>query len=173
MVRCGDPTCHSQHTYQCVCVSTRLRVHPPDILGTRTVVHYGLFERCELQVIRIPGGGSSGHIDYTSYSCRPFPQRKLDGCEDEFRNVCALWSSAAYVAVISAALGVTAALGLIFGVTTRSRRRRVWKAVVALVGWHGEWKVMSALRNLNGSKPNIFSHVRGCDFRLDHAPIPA
>ena len=137
-------------------------MHPPDLLGTRTVIHYGLFERCELQQVHIPGGGPNGRIDYSNYSCRAFPQRKLDACDDENRNFCLLWSSAAYIAVVSAFVGGTAALGLVFGVTTHSRRRRVWRAVVVLVGWHGRniaFRHRVAALNASNIQPSLRSSL--------------
>ena len=69
---------------------------------------------------------------------------------------CAEWTSAGYSAQLGIGFGVLALLALLFGVSTHSRRRRVWKAVAGLV-------------TLNGASPLPFYH----DTRLAACPIPS
>ncbi|EGO25752.1 hypothetical protein SERLADRAFT_388174, partial [Serpula lacrymans var. lacrymans S7.9] len=66
-------------------------------------------ERCERQVVKIPGPGNGG-FEYTDYECRPFPRSVSDSCDDENRFFCAAWTSAQY----STELGIGfAALALV------------------------------------------------------------
>lgn len=118
--------------------SHRLYSHPPDIFHTQTVVKFGLLERCDSQVIDFPGPGNNGRIKYSDYRCRPFPTRKDDDCEESNRDFCTLWWTAGYAAETSVVFGGVAALGIIIGLSTRSRRRRMWKAIAGLEVFHGK-----------------------------------
>ncbi|THH19973.1 hypothetical protein EW146_g1297 [Bondarzewia mesenterica] len=100
----------------------------------KVTVRYGLMERCERQVIEIPG--SDGKLAYTDYQCRPFPASVTDHCEKENRAFCTEWTTAGYVGELGIWVGAMALLSLIFGVSTHSRRRRIWKAVAGLVALH-------------------------------------
>jgi len=120
-----------------------LYAHPPDIFGTKTVIRYGLLERCERDVIDFPGPGEKGRIRYTEYTCRPFPSRKEDRCEDSNRYFCTMWWTAGYAAELGIVFGAAALLAVLIGVSTRSRRRRVWRAVVGLQALHGGFKIVA------------------------------
>ncbi|TFY62245.1 hypothetical protein EVG20_g6777 [Dentipellis fragilis] len=115
----------------------RLIVKGSDTIHTRITVRYGLTERCERTIIEIPGPSTGGKIAYTDYQCRPFPSSVTDRCEKGNRGFCTAWSSAGYLAELSVTFGAAALLSLIFGVSTHSRRRRIWKAVAVLVTAHG------------------------------------
>jgi len=120
-----------------------LYVHSPDIFHTSVTVRYGLLERCERQTLDFPGPGERGRIRYTDYSCRPFPDRKKDVCEEDNRAFCMLWWTAGYAAELSVVFGAAALLGIIVGVSTRSRRRRVWRAVAGLETLHAAFKIVA------------------------------
>jgi hypothetical protein len=104
-----------------------------ELLYARTIVRYGLSKRCERQVLRIPTGDGDFENIYTDYKCRDFPKSVSDQCDEENRLFCAEWTSAGYSAQLGVGFGVVALLALLFGVSTHSRRRRVWKAVAGLV----------------------------------------
>ncbi len=118
--------------------SRRLVVHDADIIHKAVVVEYGLSRRCELKVVEIPSG-DGGHITYTNYDCRPFPLRVTDGCEKENKQFCVIWGTASYFANLGVGFAVVACLAIGFGVSTHSRRRRIWKSVSVLVALHGEF----------------------------------
>ncbi|KAH9859051.1 hypothetical protein C2E23DRAFT_855716 [Lenzites betulinus] len=112
-----------------------LVVHGDDILHKSVVVEYGLDRRCELKVIEIPSG-NGGHISYTNYECRPFPMRVTDGCEKENKQFCMVWGTASYFVNLGIGFAIVACLAIGFGVSTHSRRRRIWKSVSVLVALH-------------------------------------
>lgn len=101
------------------------------------IVRYGLLERCERQTITFPAPGNGSKIGYTQFNCRPFPSRQIDSCEHNNRSFCSLWWTAGYSAELGIVFGAAAAFALVVGVTTGSRRRRVWRAVAGLVALHG------------------------------------
>lgn len=47
-----------------------------------------------------------------------------------------LWTTAGYSAELSVVFGASALVGILAGVSTRSRRRRVWRACAALQSLH-------------------------------------
>lgn len=95
-------------------------------------------ERCERSVISIPGS-NHGRLEYTDYECRPFPLSVKDKCDDENRLFCAVWSSARYFTELGIGFAAMALVALLIGVSTHSRRRRVWRAVAGLVILHGKF----------------------------------
>jgi hypothetical protein len=111
-------------------------VQTPEILRTKITITYGLSQRCERTITNIPGRDNS-KWEYTDYECRNFPAKVMDGCEDENEGFCSAWTSASYfeeLAIWSAAASLVA---ILFGVSTHSRRRRIWRAVAGLVFLHG------------------------------------
>jgi len=104
-----------------------------EFLHTKSIVHYGLMQRCERQVMRIPDPDGDWQEVYTDFKCRDFPKRVSDSCEKENRLFCVEWTSAGYLAQMAVGFGVMALFSLLIGVSTHSRRRRVWKAVAGLV----------------------------------------
>lgn len=96
-------------------------------------------KRCERQVVEIPGMPDGSKLAYTDYQCRPFPLRVEDHCEKENKTACVMWSTAGYLSELSAGFGVVACVAILFGVSTHSRRRRIWRAVAWLVAFHGTW----------------------------------
>ena len=64
--------------------------------------------------------------------------RVQDGCEDENKAFCMIWSTAGYFSELGIGFGAVSCLAILFGVTTHSRRRRIWKSVSALVSLHGQ-----------------------------------
>lgn len=113
-------------------------MHTPDIFHTKTIIRYGLLERCERTVISIPSPNGGGQISYTDYSCRPFPRRQEDMCEKGYEKFCTLWWTAGYSAELSVVFGAATLVGILVGVSTRSRRRRVWRACAGLETLHCE-----------------------------------
>ena len=61
--------------------------------------------------------------------------------EEENRNFCVLWTTAGYLAELGAGFAVVSCLALVFGVSTRARRRRIWEAVAVLVAMHGKHRL--------------------------------
>jgi len=104
-----------------------------ELLYNRTIVRYGLLRRCERQVLRVPDPSGDWQNIYTDFKCRDFPKSVSDHCDEENRLFCAEWTSAGYSAQLGIGFGILALLALIFGVSTHSRRRRVWIAVAGLV----------------------------------------
>lgn len=108
-----------------------------EFLYTRFVVKYGLMQRCERQVLKVPDGSDDWQYVYTAFKCRDFPKSVSDRCEKENRLFCVGWTSAGYLAHLAVGFGIMALLALLIGVSTHSRRRRVWKAVAGLVTLNG------------------------------------
>jgi hypothetical protein len=94
-------------------------------------------KRCERQVLKIPDGSGDWQIVYTDFKCRDFPKSVSDRCEKENHLFCVEWASAGYLAQLAVGFGVMALLAILIGVSTHSRRRRVWKAVASLVTLNG------------------------------------
>lgn len=78
-------------------------------------------------------------MTYSNYECRAFPTRVQDNCEKENKKFCMIWGTATYFSELGIGFAVVACLAIAFGVTTRSRRRRIWKSASVLVALHGEW----------------------------------
>ncbi|TFK44696.1 hypothetical protein BDQ12DRAFT_730724 [Crucibulum laeve] len=108
-----------------------LVVRYPEVLHTKITVQFGLNQRCERTITEIPGG--NGKITYRDYECRDFPKSVTDHCEDENSQFCAAWTSAGYLDFIAIGFAVISLVTIIFGVSTHSRRRRIWRAVAGLV----------------------------------------
>jgi hypothetical protein len=104
-----------------------------ELPNTTITVWYGLHKRCELDVVDMPAPSGDGRIVYTDYTCRVFPLRVTDECDKGNRFFCAAWTSARYVSEIGVGFAVMALVALAIGVSTHSRRRRVWRAVAGLV----------------------------------------
>ena len=107
------------------------------IIHDKVIVEYGLNRRCETKVMEIPGP-SGGTLTYTNYECRPFPMRVQDACEKQNKKFCMIWGTASYFGELGIGFAVVACLAIMFGVTTHSRRRRIWKSASVLVALHGE-----------------------------------
>jgi len=113
-------------------VSTRspewliIRYH--EILYTEHIVSYGLTERCELTISELPG-----NVAYRNYACRKFPASVTDGCQKDNKAFCAAWTSAGYLDQIAIGFAAISLVAISFGVSTHSRRRRIWRAVAGLL----------------------------------------
>lgn len=114
-----------------------------EFLYTRINVRYGLMKRCERQVVRIPDSDGDWQFVYTAFKCRDFPKSVSDRCEKENRLFCVEWTSAGYLAQLAVGFGTMALFALLIGVSTHSRRRRVWKAVAGLVTLNGAWPIFA------------------------------
>jgi len=101
------------------------------ILNARYEAKYGLSKVCERLVIDFPGGGSSTR---KNFECRKFPDK--ENCDDENRFFCAAWTSAGYAVELAIGFGALTLVTIVVGVTTHSRRRRIWRAVAGLVVFH-------------------------------------
>jgi len=119
-----------------------LIVHSPEILGTKITVTYGLAERCEQQITRIPGS-NGGNFEYSNLQCRAFPAKAEDRCDEENRGFCIAWTSARYVVELAIWCSALSLCTIIFGVSTHSRRRRIWRAVAGLVLLHALFQIVA------------------------------
>ncbi|KAI0949299.1 hypothetical protein AcW1_008953 [Taiwanofungus camphoratus] len=118
-----------------------LVVNNPEVFHSRVTVQYGLTKRCDRQVVVVPGLPDGSRLAYTDYKCRPFPNRVTDNCEKENKVFCMVWSTAGYFSELGAGCAVVACLALLFGVSTHSRRRRIWRAVAGLTALHVVFQV--------------------------------
>jgi len=100
----------------------------PDILSIRTTVYYGFIERCEKT--EFPDRDST-------LDCREFPIKDADGCDRRYGSFCTLWSTASYVSYLAIGFGAVTCVAIVFGVSTHSRRKRIWKAIAVLIALHG------------------------------------
>jgi hypothetical protein len=66
-----------------------------------------------------------------------------DGCEENHSGFCAAWTSAGYAVELSIALAVLALFAILIGLSTGSRRRRIWRAVAGLVGLHAAMQIVA------------------------------
>jgi hypothetical protein len=110
------------------------------VLHSTLTVEYGLMRSCEYQAIKLPVGGGS-KIEYSDYRCRSFPGRTKDGCEKGHQEFCVKWTTAGYLSELASGFGAVSCLAIVFGVTTHSRRRRIWRMVATLVALHGAFSV--------------------------------
>ncbi|KAG2015551.1 hypothetical protein CC2G_008812 [Coprinopsis cinerea AmutBmut pab1-1] len=102
-------------------------------LYTTITDSYGLHRTCELTITQVPGPGEGdGKITYRNNECRPFPNKVKDDCDGKNQGFCAVWTGAAYVDYVSVGFGALALLSILFGMSTRSRRMRVWRALAGL-----------------------------------------
>jgi len=113
------------------------------IFHSKVNVAYGLQQRCERQVVVVPGLPDGSRLAYTDYKCRSFPNRALDRCDKENKVFCMVWSTAGYFSELGAGFAIVALLTLLFGVSTHSRRRRIWRAVAALVALHVTFQIIT------------------------------
>ena len=115
----------------------RLVVHYEEILYTKVTVKFGLYERCQLTVSEIPSGTGKGKISYENYECRHFPGSVTDKCEKENKTFCGAWISAGYIDELAIGFASVSLIAILFGVSTHSRRRRIWRAVFGLLLFQG------------------------------------
>jgi len=120
-----------------------LVVKSPEILRTTVTSYYGLLERCDWTVTRIPSRSGSGQFEYTDYSCRKFPTAEEDSCNERNHDFCVAWTTAAYVSEVAIGFGAVTLLAIMIGVTTYSWRRRMWKVVATLVLLHALLQVVT------------------------------
>ena len=89
--------------------------------------------------------------DRTTTECRPFPTKDSDACDRAYRSFCTLWSTASYFSYLAIGFGAVTCAAIVFGVSTHSRRKRIWKVVAATIGLHGTfdpvhtWKTLLTL----------------------------
>ncbi|KAF7315654.1 hypothetical protein MIND_00080900 [Mycena indigotica] len=104
-----------------------------DAINSIFEAKYGLSTVCTRLEVKLPGGDRSRYEDE---ECRPFPTRKDDGCDDDNQSFCAMWASARYATEVAIGFGALALVAIAIGVSTHSRRRRIWKAAAGLVTIH-------------------------------------
>jgi len=104
-----------------------------DTLGSSYEAMYGLTRTCARLVVNLPGRGSP---HFKNFECRLFPTRDEDACDGENRSFCAAWTSAGYMVELSIGFGALALVAIAIGVSTHSRRRRIWRAAAGLVVIH-------------------------------------
>ena len=116
------------------------------IIHDKVIVEYGLNRRCETSYIQLPSPDGSKRT-FVGYDCRPFPMREADGCDKGNKKFCMIWGTAGYFGELGIGFAIVACLAILFGVTTHSRRRRIWKSASVLVALHGEWSKSSVLKS--------------------------
>lgn len=72
-----------------------------------------------------------------STECRPFPTKDSDACDRTYRSFCTLWSTASYFSYLAIGFGAVTCAAIVFGVSTHSRRKRIWKVLAATIAFHG------------------------------------
>jgi len=100
----------------------------PKVFDVQTTIYYGFTERCQRS--EFPDGD-------ISLKCRLFPTKDSDACDQTYRSFCTLWSTASYISYLAIGFGAVACTAIIFGVSTHSRRKRIWKVVAVLIALHG------------------------------------
>jgi hypothetical protein len=145
-----------RHSSQPPPPTTRFTDPGREFLYSRTDVRYGLMKRCERQVMRVPDPSSGSDDDwqqvFTEWKCRDFPKSVSDRCDKENRLICAEWTSAGYLEHLAVGFGFIALLALLIGVSTHSRRRRVWKAVAGLVTLNGAFVFWNPPPNIESAR---------------------
>ena len=109
-------------------LSIRIVATLPEVFNVRTTVYYGFAERCE--ETELPDHD-------LVLECRPFPIKDSDACDRTYRSFCTLWFTASYASYLAIGFGAVTCVAIVFGVSTHSRRKRVWKVVAALIALHG------------------------------------
>jgi len=113
-------------------------IHKPEVIdGVKTTIRYGLMERCQRKVVE------DGRLKYVDYKCRPFPMRVMDRCEQENRHFCTAFTSARYATELGIGFASVALVALLIGVSTHSRRQRIWRAVAGLVALHATFQLIA------------------------------
>ncbi|KAJ7462314.1 hypothetical protein B0H11DRAFT_2055066 [Mycena galericulata] len=100
---------------------------------------YGLSTVCERLVINLPGRGSPR---FEEFECRKFPDREKDDCKDN-QFFCAAWTSAGYAVGLAIGFGALSLVTILIGVSTHSRRRRIWRAVAGFVILHSLFQLVA------------------------------
>jgi len=111
--------------------------NPQVVKGVKETIRYGLMERCHRKVVE------DGRLKYVDYKCRPFPLRVKDRCEEENRYFCTAFTSARYATELGMGFAAMALVALLIGVSTHSRRRRIWRAVAGLVALHATFQLVA------------------------------
>lgn len=109
----------------------------PEVLHTRITTRYGLSKLCEIKRVDLPSTGGDGTGKYVEKSCRRFPLRQQDKCETDNSGFCAAWTSAGYAIELGIGFSALGVVAILFGVSTGSRRRRIWRAIAGLVAIQG------------------------------------
>ena len=98
--------------------------------------------------------------------------RVQDGCEDDNKAFCMIWSTAGYFGELGIGFGAVSCLAILFGVTTHSRRRRIWKSASVLVALHGESMIPPGRPSHDSSTPPIVrSPLPNHCVQCRHAPV--
>lgn len=98
--------------------------------GEQVTTRFGLLERCERRIVW------EGRNRWVDHSCRSFPMRVQDHCDEENKHFCVAFTSARYATELGTGFSAMALVALLIGVSTHSRRRRIWRAVAGLVALH-------------------------------------
>ncbi|KAF9049738.1 hypothetical protein BJ165DRAFT_943325 [Panaeolus papilionaceus] len=106
-----------------------------EVLKTKITTYYGLRQTCSLTLSEIPGpgGDENDKITYRKYDCRPFPNKVKDHCEQENKAFCAAWTSATYLQELAIGMAAVSLAAILFGMSTHSRRRRIWRSASVLM----------------------------------------
>ncbi|KAF8234030.1 hypothetical protein L208DRAFT_1422779 [Tricholoma matsutake] len=120
-----------------------LIVYTPEVFNTKIIITYGLSQRCEQHITRFPGPNGRGKLEYTDFECHNFPAKTADHCDKENAAFCAAWTSARYVVELAIWCSAVSLCAIVFGVSTHSRRRRIWRAVAGLVLLHAIFQIVA------------------------------
>ncbi|KAF5355538.1 hypothetical protein D9758_006285 [Tetrapyrgos nigripes] len=99
---------------------------------------FGLHSQC--QRISYDSPNSHGEL---STKCRRFPTRVQDACEKENGGFCTAWTSAGYAMELSIGFAAISLFTILIGLSTGSRRRRIWKAVAGLISLHATFGIIA------------------------------
>jgi len=129
-----------------VLVLTTLSAERPDWLvikgpsvidGEQVTTRFGLMERCERRIV---WEGRNRWVDHT---CRSFPMRIVDQCEGVNRHFCTEFTSARYATELGVGFSALSLVALAIGLSTHSRRRRIWRAVAGLLALHSIFQLIT------------------------------
>ncbi|KAK7472559.1 hypothetical protein VKT23_000674 [Stygiomarasmius scandens] len=111
-----------------------LVVKTPKVVDVQFIYRYGLNQVCELETY--------GSVQIV-HECRKFPSRVKDACEKENSGFCAAWTSAGYAMELSIGFAALSLFTILIGVSTGSRRRRIWKAIAGMVSLHATFGIVA------------------------------
>ncbi|KIY50368.1 hypothetical protein FISHEDRAFT_71971 [Fistulina hepatica ATCC 64428] len=127
----------------------------------KVTAKYGLYQVCSRDVVKLP---FDDRIAYTEYTCRKFPARVSDKCEEENAGFCTAWSTAGYASELAIGFVAITLFSILIGVSTGSRRRRIWRAVAGLVLFSSLMQVIAFAIVTNIKRTSRFEPATGAIF---------
>ncbi|CAK5265774.1 unnamed protein product [Mycena citricolor] len=112
-------------------VTARYTIDP---LDTTYDAKYGLTRTCSR--LQVPVGKPA------EFECRKFPLKQEDNCKEN-QYFCAAWTSAGYAVELAIGFGALALVAILIGVSTHSRRRRIWRVVAGVSAFHAAFQLVA------------------------------